>query len=78
MPDPSVFRRARMLAGRAARVVARAAIAPLVGDAPFKEAELLRREADELRDHVERIEARLGEVLVQLQEVADRIERQTE
>ncbi len=78
MPGPSVLRRARALAGRTARVVVRAAVAPLVGSAPFAEAELLKQEADELRDQVQRLEERLVDVLAQLQEVADRVERQAE
>lgn len=78
MPGPSILRRARSLAGRGARLVGRAALAPLVGTAPFREAEALRVEADALRDQVAALEGRLAEVLVQLQEVADRMERDSE
>ncbi len=75
MSRPSVFARVRALAGRTARLVLRAAVAPVLGTAPFMEAEMLRQEADELRDQVARLEGKLGEVLVELQSVADRMER---
>lgn len=74
MPGPSILRRARALAGRGARLVGRAVLAPLAGSAPFAEAEQLRVEADALRDQVERLELRLADVLTELQDVADRME----
>ena len=74
MPGPTLIARARGLAVRGVRLVGRAALAPLLGSAPFAEAEQLRREADALQDQVTRLELRLGEVLVELQAVADRME----